>query len=338
MKTLTILFLVGCNAEYPISSSEQALVDVDGFVVTRSSGCSIEQSDTDLGLTTVTADCIQYRAINTAAPSGSSEQLGPKPGGLYQSIGRVYDPTISAARDDEWSFGATPLDNGSDTGRFTFWHRRNVSSSFAGNKYSAAFNVITQENPGAGQGELILNTAYRSMCHYLGETGAVGARGYLAYLCMQNNVLKFGASLYSYGRLTVGHYGLQPQIDAKNSGTAALGQPTYRFDGLYNAGALTGNYVTASGTTYGLSSKDYFISMTNSAARTVSLVTADTAAEGQVIIIKDAAGTAGSANVTINRASSNTIDGATSYVINTNYGSVSLISNGTNAWFVMGSN
>ena len=65
-------------------------------------------------------------------------------------------------------------------------------------------------------------------------------------------------------------------------------------------------------------------------AVTVSLPSAVTNA---AIVIKDSAGTAATNNITINRADSATIDGATSQTISSNYGSMKLISDGTN-WFI----
>ncbi len=51
------------------------------------------------------------------------------------------------------------------------------------------------------------------------------------------------------------------------------------------------------------------------------------------IQIKDEGGNAGTNNITINRGGSDTIDGATTTVINTNYGSVTLYGFGT-TWFI----
>lgn len=51
---------------------------------------------------------------------------------------------------------------------------------------------------------------------------------------------------------------------------------------------------------------------------------------GRRVTIKDEAGTANSANITIN----GTIDGVSGYTISTNYGKVTLIGDGTN-WFTI---
>lgn len=48
--------------------------------------------------------------------------------------------------------------------------------------------------------------------------------------------------------------------------------------------------------------------------------------DGQIITIKDKSGAASTSNITINATSGKTIDGAATYVINTNYGSVTIVS------------
>lgn len=82
---------------------------------------------------------------------------------------------------------------------------------------------------------------------------------------------------------------------------------------------------------------DYIIGVTdNSVARTITLPAANTLRNGQMLIIKDEAGTAASANnITIARAGADTIDGATSLTISANYGIAKLYSNGSNAFFTM---
>jgi len=57
-------------------------------------------------------------------------------------------------------------------------------------------------------------------------------------------------------------------------------------------------------------------------------------ANGRVIYFKDTAGTAAGNNITISTQGAELIDGAATYVINTNYGSVQLFCNGTN-WFTI---
>ena len=68
------------------------------------------------------------------------------------------------------------------------------------------------------------------------------------------------------------------------------------------------------------------------AARTINLPAAATAGAGKVYIIKDESGAAGTNNITADANASETIDGATTKVINSNYGVLRLICDGTN-WF-----
>jgi hypothetical protein len=55
----------------------------------------------------------------------------------------------------------------------------------------------------------------------------------------------------------------------------------------------------------------------------------------RVLNVVDEGGNARNKNITINRAGADTIVGATSYVVNKNYESVTLYSNGGTGWFVL---
>jgi hypothetical protein len=95
-------------------------------------------------------------------------------------------------------------------------------------------------------------------------------------------------------------------------------------------------YNLQSGTTYTVLTTDAstIIGLSNTAARTITLAAASAYPAGTIIWFKDEAGTAGTGNITINRAGADTIDGATSAVISTNYGLIGIYTNGSNAWFV----
>lgn len=88
-----------------------------------------------------------------------------------------------------------------------------------------------------------------------------------------------------------------------------------------------------SGTSYTINSADVWVVMTNPAARAVTLPAASNLQAGQIVHVKDGAATAGTANITISRSGTDTIDGATSYVINQNGGFVAFASNGSNTWW-----
>lgn len=73
-------------------------------------------------------------------------------------------------------------------------------------------------------------------------------------------------------------------------------------------------------------SKDHIILASSSAAHGITLISSPKT--GQFYSIKDATGTAATHNITITPASGN-IDGAATYIISTNYGSVDLVYSGT---------
>lgn len=91
-----------------------------------------------------------------------------------------------------------------------------------------------------------------------------------------------------------------------------------------------------SGTTYTVLARDVnkVIALTNTAARAITMPAASTYQVGASFSIVDEAGTAAAANITMTRAGSDTINGATTSVISTNYGARTYYSNGSNAWFV----
>jgi len=79
---------------------------------------------------------------------------------------------------------------------------------------------------------------------------------------------------------------------------------------------------------------DVIIAVTSTAAaRTITLRTADTVGR-RTYIIKDESGGAAANNITVATEGAQLIDGAATYVIATNYGSVTLYSNGSN-WFTI---
>lgn len=80
---------------------------------------------------------------------------------------------------------------------------------------------------------------------------------------------------------------------------------------------------------------NYYIGVdTSSAAITVNLPAVGAAGQGFVMVIKDETGNAATNAIVIDGNLSETIDGAPTQTINTNYGSVSLMCSGS-AWFIM---
>ena len=118
---------------------------------------------------------------------------------------------------------------------------------------------------------------------------------------------------------------------------ALIGEANLLFDGstLTVPGGLITKYEAKTNVDYTLAAGDHIIgvdTLTNTTARTMTLP--ENATLGTQYIIKDVAGGAGTYNITIARTGSDTIDGQTSQVINTNYASVTLVSDGSN-WFIV---
>jgi hypothetical protein len=109
------------------------------------------------------------------------------------------------------------------------------------------------------------------------------------------------------------------------------GSVTAASDGISRAFSRTSvnsnTVISAAGTT------SYYDVDTTSGV-TFTLPSAAGVAAGRFYEFKDTTGSAGTNNVVINRAGSDTIDGATSVTISTNYGGRRLISDGTSKWAV----
>lgn len=93
---------------------------------------------------------------------------------------------------------------------------------------------------------------------------------------------------------------------------------------MYRTNVTGASYTVDSG-----SVKDVYLGVTNTGTVTITLPAASTMSE-RVIVVKDEDGTANS--ITIDPNASETIDGATTYTVNSIYGTVKIYCNGT-AWF-----
>jgi len=90
--------------------------------------------------------------------------------------------------------------------------------------------------------------------------------------------------------------------------------------------ATAGDYVMKGG--------EQIVAVTSTAAaRSVTLPLASTVSPGEVLVVKDESGACATNNITVNRSGSDTIDGATTKVINTNYGTGKFYSDGVSKWF-----
>jgi hypothetical protein len=100
-------------------------------------------------------------------------------------------------------------------------------------------------------------------------------------------------------------------------------------------GGLSRNVTTVNAATYDLLITDDILNVTytvTGAVTSLTLPTAQTTA-GRTIVIKDAGGNAATNNITIDTEGGENIDGSATYVINIDYDSASLYSDGSN-WFI----
>jgi hypothetical protein len=103
---------------------------------------------------------------------------------------------------------------------------------------------------------------------------------------------------------------------------------------LSNASGFASSRITTA-TNYALKGNEELVGVTDTtAARTITLPTANTVAEGRPFVIKDESGGAGRNNITVKCSGTDTIEGTMSVRITRNYGSVMLYSDGLSKWFV----
>ena len=115
----------------------------------------------------------------------------------------------------------------------------------------------------------------------------------------------------------------------------ALTGPDGSLGGHTHEVAASGlQHVTITAATYTALGTDEIIGVNRAGVVTVTLPTAQAAILGKAYIINDESGAAYTNNITVATQGAETIDGAATYVIGGNYGSMGFVSNGTN-WFTV---
>lgn len=97
------------------------------------------------------------------------------------------------------------------------------------------------------------------------------------------------------------------------------------------------SYVSVTSTPYTALVANEFFAVDTSTAKEIDLLSAGTYGKGRIIIVKDVTGSAGTNNITIDPNGTEKIDGGAAGVpitISTNYGSVTLISDGSNLFTI----
>jgi len=105
--------------------------------------------------------------------------------------------------------------------------------------------------------------------------------------------------------------------------------------GLSTKGGRWRNITTINSATYSLVNGDDILNVTyTSTGPTTITLPSSQVASGRTIVIKDASGNAGANNITINTEGSETIDGSETLTISSDYGSVTIYSDGVN-WLII---
>jgi hypothetical protein len=105
---------------------------------------------------------------------------------------------------------------------------------------------------------------------------------------------------------------------------------------ILGSGALKAGYATYTGS-FTVPTSAYFVGMsTTGSVLTASLGSAITYPQGQTLILKDVGGYTGTNNILIKASGSETIDGASGVSLTANSSSVSIISNGSNGFYIVG--
>jgi hypothetical protein len=120
------------------------------------------------------------------------------------------------------------------------------------------------------------------------------------------------------------------------SGRSLFGGSGVPISSIHNAGSLTEDkFFTPLSPSYGILQEDHIIlvdTVATAALTTLTLPLISDVGIGKVYVIKDSTGDASTYNIQIDSDVADTIDGATSFTLALNYGSITLRAIGANSW------
>jgi hypothetical protein len=90
----------------------------------------------------------------------------------------------------------------------------------------------------------------------------------------------------------------------------------------------------SSNLTIGPSDTFVYLIVDTTADREITLPLANAVTAGRIYIIKDSSGQSNTNNITVSAAGSDTLDGESSQILNSNYGSWTLVTDGVSNWYI----
>lgn len=317
--TLSLTGLTANSVLYGLGTATIGLVPVviDGVLISSHTGVPSLLPNSGTAGWVLTA--------NTGAPPSWQALPG---GGVTSAIGTANQVLVNGL-----SGGGN-----AQTGAVTFTTPQDIATTS-----SVQFGNVTLGNAGALRTDT--TTAHTALIQ--GYNGS----SYVTFATITNAATPTFSIAASLGSLTTTAFGFQgatnygmtlsgTTLQLIANGTAwltvpsggtiatAAGLTTGGLNTFASGGLLLKQITDANATIANLTTTSQILFSTNTGARTLSIASANA---GQVFWVKDAAGTAAAAPITITPASG-TIDNAANYTINQNFGSVIIVRDGTNYW------
>ncbi|MFZ1962202.1 MAG: hypothetical protein WAU78_01805, partial [Roseiarcus sp.] len=259
-------------------------------------------TDRNIAFTAITAPRVVTLPAASAYPTGASLTVFDESG----SCSAANTITLTAA-------GGDKIDGGSSA------------------VISSAYGYIALQSNGAGKWTIV---------DAPGASGGGGSGGVTSVgLSLPSIFNVSGSPVTSSGILTasLANEGANTILAGPSSGPAAA--PAFRALALADlpAGVIVGQRTPVSDAAYSVVTTDRLVAFTAlTAARAVTLCAASAYPTGTRLTIVDESGACSATKtIAVNRAGSDLIDGATSFVVDAAYAGVEIESNGANAWTIL---
>ena len=241
---------------------------------------------------------VWYKANNAGSIgiTGWSQTVGST---LVNSFNASYGGTASPSGDYGYLIGGTSQSNSSNSGGIIGGYKNTVEST----TYQSIWNSVQCTANGKDPLNIILNSQFSEISNDSGFDAIIN--------CNSSTINQTGTS-----RSYITLIGLFEHHETQQTGITVVNNIRHKA-GVYSKNKkVSANYLATT--------DDYLITVdTSSLSITINLPA--TTFDGHQLIIKDYQGSASTNNITVNRNGGYAIDGSSSHVISTNFGSVWLI-------------